>query len=72
MLVLSRKVGQDIVIGEKIVVRLIRISGGQVCMGIEAPQAVSILRGELADAAFATRAKSAPTGKGAQTIEVSR
>ena len=47
MLVLSRKVGDRIVINEKITVVVNRISGKRVSLGIEAPQSVEILRGEL-------------------------
>ena len=47
MLVLSRKVGDRIVINEKITVVINHISGKRVSLGIEAPQNVEILRGEL-------------------------
>ncbi|MCH2123945.1 MAG: carbon storage regulator [Pirellulaceae bacterium] len=47
MLVLSRKVGDRIVINEKITVVVNHISGKRVSLGIEAPQNVEILRGEL-------------------------
>ena len=47
MLVLSRKVGEQIVIGEGIVVVVKRITGQRVTLGIEAPGNVHIVRGEL-------------------------
>ena len=47
MLVLSRKVGERIVIGDNITVVVQRVSGGRVSLAIEAPQDVRILRGEL-------------------------
>jgi carbon storage regulator len=47
MLVLSRKVGEKLVIGENIVVTINRISGNRVTIGIEAPGSVKIVRGEL-------------------------
>ena len=47
MLVLSRKVGQRLVIGDNITVTVTRISGNRVTIGIEAPDDVRILRGEL-------------------------
>ncbi len=47
MLVLSRKVGQRIVIGHGITVIITRISGNQVAVGVEAPTHVPIRRGEL-------------------------
>ena len=47
MLVLSRKVGEEIRIGNDIVVRVNRVSGGRVSIGVEAPDDVKIVRGEL-------------------------
>lgn len=47
MLVLSRKVGDRIVIGDGIVLVVKRIVGQRVSLGIEAPQQVHIVRGEL-------------------------
>lgn len=47
MLVLSRKVGDSIQIGDSIKIRVSRISGSRVTLGIEAPESVRIVRGEL-------------------------
>ncbi len=47
MLVLSRKLNQEIRIGENIVVRVIGIKGNQVRLGIVAPVEVPVLREEL-------------------------
>lgn len=47
MLVLSRKVGEQIRISENIVVVVKEIQGDRVKIGIEAPKLVRILRGEL-------------------------
>ena len=47
MLVLSRKVGQRIAIGEDITVVVNRVAGNRVTLGIEAPNDVHIMRGEL-------------------------
>jgi len=49
MLVLTRKVGEAIVIADKITVRVLSISGGRVRLGVEAPDELLVLRGELAD-----------------------
>lgn len=49
MLVLSRKVGESIKIGEKITLTVVRISGNSVRIAIGAPKDVVILRGELSD-----------------------
>jgi carbon storage regulator len=47
MLVLSRKIGEKVVIGDGIVVVVKRILGQRVTFGIEAPDTVRIVRGEL-------------------------
>jgi carbon storage regulator len=47
VLVLSRKVGQELVIGDNIRIVISRMVGNRVTIGIEAPDDVSILRGEL-------------------------
>jgi carbon storage regulator len=47
MLVLSRKRGQSVVIGNDIRVIVQRVNGNRVTLGIEAPDHVHILRGEL-------------------------
>jgi carbon storage regulator CsrA len=47
MLILSRKVGERIVIGDGVVLVVKRIMGQRVTLGIEAPKSVHIVRGEL-------------------------
>ena len=48
MLVLSRKEGEKLVIGDGITLVVSKISGNRVTLGIEAPADVKIFRGELA------------------------
>lgn len=47
MLVLSRRVGEVLTIGENIKITVTRIKGDKVRIGIEAPKEVRVLRGEL-------------------------
>ena len=47
MLVLSRKPGERILIGDDIVITIVRATGGSVRVGIEAPPDVVILREEV-------------------------
>ncbi|SFQ02766.1 carbon storage regulator CsrA [Caldicoprobacter faecalis] len=49
MLVLTRKPGQSILIGDNIEVKIIDVQGDQVRIGINAPKDISILRKELMD-----------------------
>jgi carbon storage regulator len=47
MLVLSRKIGERILIGDQITVTVVRITGGGVRLGIEAPAEMAVIREEL-------------------------
>lgn len=49
MLVLSRKTGERILIGDKISVTVVRIAPGVVRIGVEAPSEFPIIREELQD-----------------------
>ena len=48
MLVLSRKLGEKIVIGDNIVVTIVKIDRNQIRLGIEAPHDVPVYREEIA------------------------
>jgi carbon storage regulator len=48
VLVLSRKVGERILIGDKIVVTVVKIGHGGVRIGVEAPAELAVVREELA------------------------
>ena len=50
MLVLSRKLQEKIRIGKHITITIVRIQGNTVRVGIEAPEDVRVVRGELATA----------------------
>lgn len=47
MLVLTRKIGQSIVIGDEIEVVVLEVRGEQVRVGIRAPKTVSVHRKEV-------------------------
>lgn len=47
MLVLSRRLGEALVIGEDVKLTILGVNGGQVRVGIEAPKDVSIHREEI-------------------------
>ena len=59
MLVLSRKVGENICIDGGIVIKVLETKGQRISVGIEAPIEVSIWRAEL-DAAKQQRVRSDP------------
>jgi len=47
MLILTRKLGERIAVGDDIVITLLDIKGSQVKLGIEAPRHISIHRQEI-------------------------
>lgn len=47
MLVLTRKLGEIIRVGDAVTVRVLEVKGNQVRLGIEAPSDVRILREEV-------------------------
>lgn len=51
MLVLSRKTGEQIHIGNDITVEVRRLSGNRVALAVQAPREMRILRGELKESA---------------------
>ncbi|ABS03163.1 carbon storage regulator, CsrA [Kineococcus radiotolerans SRS30216 = ATCC BAA-149] len=50
MLVLTRKAGESVVIGDEVVVRVLEVRGDVVRVGIEAPRDVQVHRQEVYDA----------------------
>jgi len=50
MLVLTRKVGESIMIGDGIEVKIIGVDGDQVKLGIEAPRHIKVHRQEVFEA----------------------
>lgn len=58
MLVLSRKAGERILIGDDVAITVVRIGPNSVRIGIEAPKTMNIVREELCD--FGNGAKETP------------
>ena len=62
MLVLSRKVGESIVIGDDVVVTILEIRGDLIRVGIDAPKHVKVHRSEVFEAIEAANKEAvAPT-----------
>ena len=55
MLILQRRTGESLVIGEDVRISVVSIEGGRVRLAISAPPEVSILRSELLDARLANQ-----------------
>jgi carbon storage regulator len=58
MLVLSRKLGEKIVIGENIRITVVKIDRNQIRIGIEAPGEVPVYREEIAPSRFAAEPRA--------------
>ncbi|MEV7972408.1 carbon storage regulator CsrA [Cellulomonas sp. NPDC089187] len=63
MLVLSRRVGERLVIGDDIVVTVIEVRGDGVRLGIDAPRSVAVHRAEVLEAVTAANEAAASTAE---------
>ena len=61
MLVLSRKEGERIKLGDNIEITVVRLGGDRVRLGIDAPMDVTILRGELTQDYFNRQKTNEPS-----------
>jgi len=59
MLVLSRQIGERVLVGDSIVVTVLESRGQVVRIGIEAPRTIVVLREEIAPAAHCPSGKPA-------------
>ncbi len=64
MLVLTRKLMEKLFIGDDICVTVVRLDGGQVRLGIEAPREVAVVRAELLGDKPAPKFKPQPAVRG--------
>ena len=65
MLVLTRRVGERVVVGEEIEITVVSVRGDQVRLGIAAPREVSIYRAEVAEA---VRRENAAAARAAEVV----
>jgi len=68
MLVLSRKIGQSVVVDENIVITVLDAGGGRVALGIQAPKEKAIYRQELYDAMQTTLTSEPLAARGMCTV----
>ena len=61
MLVISRKPGEKLKIGESVYLTVLSVNGDKVTIGIDAPKNVNILRGELIETIEYNKESSAQT-----------
>ncbi len=65
MLILARKVGQKIVIGDDVELTVVEVRGDQVRLGITAPRSIAVHRKELLEQIAAENAQAASTAQDA-------
>lgn len=51
MLVLSRRIGEKLILGDNVEIMLLEVSGNQARIGIKAPREINVVRSELVDRA---------------------
>ena len=60
MLVLTRRVGEKLVIGDNVTVAVVGLKGGQVRIGIDAPREITVHREEIYQRILKERAANRP------------
>ena len=65
MLIIRRRVGESVFIGEDIEVEVLEVCGGQIKIGIEAPREILVLRSEVRMTAEANRLAALHAGPAA-------
>jgi carbon storage regulator len=70
MLILSRRAGESLTIGDDIVVTIVSINGNQIRLGIAAPREVRVLREEIYRAMQEeNRAAATPASQSREKLE---
>ena len=72
MLVLSRKANQEIMIGDHIQLTILKVKGNTVRIGIQAPEQIRIIRGELKETVGQFREPVAAEDQELTTVQISR
>jgi carbon storage regulator len=69
MLILTRRVGESVKIGEDVSITVLRVKGNQVRLGVNAPRSVAVLREEMS-ASIAPQGAAAASKLGADSDKI--
>ena len=69
MLILSRRVGESVMIGDDVTVTVLGVKGGQVRLGFAAPQTVAVHRQEVFERIRAESSASLPRVVGGLSLK---
>jgi carbon storage regulator len=69
MLILSRRPGESLTIGDNIVVTVVSVNGNQIRLGIDAPREVRVLRDEIYRAIREENQAAADSGERKRRME---
>jgi carbon storage regulator len=73
MLVLSRREGESVVIGNDIVITVLEVRGGQIRLGVDAPRSLQVHREEIyREVSEANRTAMAPTDQHQAKLDAAR
>ena len=70
MLILNRKIGESIILGDNIEVKILDIQDGKIKVGIEAPKDITILRKEVYDEVIEENKKSLEIDEAIEILEM--
>ncbi len=68
MLVVSRRVGQSLMIGEDVEVVILRVDRSEIRIGIKAPRSVPVLRKELVEREQSPASAQPPASHGSHRV----
>jgi carbon storage regulator len=61
VLILTRRIGETVMIGDEVTVTVLRVKGNQVRLGVNAPKTVSVQREEIFHRIKRERSESTPS-----------
>ena len=64
MLILTRRVGEAVIIGDDVKMTVLGVRGNQVRLGVDAPKTVSVHREEIYDRIKGEQSEGVPRGEG--------